>query len=929
MLDKTNVFNIPANYHFFRSLFDWAEKKFGAEISQVKFFLPNRRSCREFREVFLQKKTNTILPQIKAISDISYEDFFDFLPNLEAKENIDELLKIKTLSGSDYLFFLSQEIQKLSIFGQDLDFEQAFKIAINLQSLFDDIEREEIDLKKLEEIDDSNLSQHRLLTLDFLKNFHVQIKNSLLKKDVFFASSSQNFIIQKFVSLLEKQGSKTPIVIAGSTGSVSFSSKLIRAISQKNFVVLHGASDEDFAAENHPQFFLNRLIKFLKIEKKAIGQIAEEKFSLSPQSRQKLISLMVLPSAETLKWQEVSKYLDVENTSQDLAKNFHLIEAKNEIEEAKIIKLILLEALQNKKTSALITNNDKLAKLVKLELEQSFLPFNDTRNLSIFNSHLVNFLLLILELIESDFNSHSLLAILKNPLCAYSQDKKLLADFEIKILRQDRANSGLEGINKKLENDKILKEFFGNFCADFSEFSTFTLASQTSALVKIAQNLSKKTWQQLLEPEPAQIELFEFFEKLKTQKEITLNSKNLLSSFKTLLSQLSYFEKSDASAPIQILSTIEARLLNYDLVIIASLNEGDFPQVEAENWLGKKIKKDLGIDRVLKKSGQSAYDFCNYLSNRSVVLTRCKSSNGGVLIESPFLLKFKTICQKIGVSLNSGEKYFALLAKTNEVQSRQIKVANPKPKIEFRPKKISITDISKLLSDPYDIYAKKILQLKELEKIDFEPSYAEFGSFIHKALEEFVKNPKEENFLEKAQEIFEEYFLFSESKLIWWPKFENIFAEFVKENQRFLNLENRVEIPADVFVAGITIRGKIDRVIVNDEGGLEIFDYKTGQVPGKKDVMLGINPQLTLAALMLLEEKIASLNYWKLSSSSASEIKKICDDREEILILTAAAKAGLARLFEFFANEENGYTATDNSARSDYKNLARSEEANK
>lgn len=938
MLDKPNVFNIPANYHFFQSLFDWSEKEFGGNISGVKFFLPNRRSCREFREIFLAKKLNQILPQIKAISDISFEDFFDFLPSEDAREAIDELLKIKPLSGIDYLFFLSAEIQKQAVFGENLDFEQAFKIALNLQNLFDDIERDEIDLNKLSEIDDSNLSQHRLLTLEFLQNFHVQLKNSLLRQNIFFAGASQNFTIQKFVSLLEKHGSKAPIVIAGSTGSVAFSAKLIRAISQKNYVVLHGATKENFSEENHPQFFLNRLVNFLEIEKNALKKIAEGKFLLSDESRQDLISLLMLPSSETYKWQEISKYLDGEKVAQDLQKNFCLVEAKNEIEEAKIIKLILAQALENKKTAALVTNNERLAQLVKLELEQGFLPFNDSRNLSIFNSPLVSFLLLILELLESDFNSHNLLALLKHPLCSFGQKREILAEFEINVLRQDRVVPGLDGIRGKLVSNEKLGGFFEEFCAavwilkQVQDDGEITLAAQTKALIKATENLSKKSWSQLLQNEPAQIELFEFFEKLKTQN-IALNRLNILTTFKTLLGQISYFEKSDAAAPIQILSTIEARLLNYDLMIIASLNEGDFPEIEAENWLGKKIKKDLGIDRAQKKFGQSAYDFCNYLSNSEIVLTRCKSNGGALLIESPFLLKFKTLCQKIGVKFDLGEKYFAALAKANEVASRKIAAPNPKPKIELRPKKISITEISTLLANPYDIYAKKILQLEELEKIDFEPGYAEFGSFIHKALEEFVKNPDEKNFRKKAGEIFQQYFLAEEAILTWWPKFENIFADFSVENERFLNCENRVEIPAEINVHGIYLRGKIDRVIKNYEGDLEIFDYKTGQVPSKKDVTQGINPQLTLAALMLLSEsaenKIAALNYWKLSSSSASEIKKICDDHEEIMILVAAAKAGLAKLFTYFSDENNGYSATQNSARSDYKNLARSEESDR
>ena len=931
MLDKPRIFNIPANYHFFESLFYWLEKNFKEQLSEVKIFLPNRRSCREFQELFLAKNRNLILPKIKAISDISFEDFFDFLPNENVKRIIDELLQIKTLDNLEYLLFLSLEIRKLSIFGENLEFEQSFKIAINLQSLFDDIEREEIDLKKLDEIDDSNLSQHRLLTLDFLKNFHVQIKNSLLKKNILFAASGQNFVIGKFVSMLEEYGSKTPIVIAGSTGSVAFSKKLIRAISKNNYVILHGATDETFEEENHPQFFLNSLVSFLEIEKKSVQKISEENLLLSDENRQKLISLMMLPAKKTTKWQEISKYIDVEKAAHDLQKNFRLIEAKNEIEEAKIIALILRETWELNKTAAIITNNDRLANLVKLELTNFHLPFNDTRNLKILNSNLVNFLLLIIELVESDFNSHNLLAILKNPLCSYSLNKEILADFEVKIIRKDRINSGIEGIRDKLKDDKILEDFFREFEKKVINFNSPNLADNISALINMAENLSQKTWQGLLEKEEAQIEIFEFFEKLKNQREITTNPKNLLTTFKTLFSQISYFEKSDASAPIQILSTIEARLLNYNLVIIASINEGDFPEIESENWLGKKIKKDLGIDRVLKKTGQSAYDFCNYLSNESVVLTRCKSKGGAVLIESPFLLKFKTICRKIGVTLDSGEKYFSQLLEKNNVGSRKISTPNPKPKIEFRPNRISITEISKLLENPYEIYAKKILQLKELEKIDFEPGYAEFGSFIHKALEEFVKNSEEKNFLKKSREIFSQYFSSDEAKLIWWPKFENIFADFEKENQRFLGLKNYVEIPEELQFGKILIRGKIDRVIVDNDGLAEIIDYKTGQVPSKKDVTLGVNPQLTIAALMLLEKSfnIERLSYWKLSSSSESEIKKICDDSEEIKILTAATKAGLKRLFEYFLDEENGYLAVDVEARSEYKNLVRSEEWSK
>lgn len=926
MTDKPNVFNIPANYHFFESLLFWAEKKFGDKLNEVKFFLPNRRSCREFHEVLLKSK-HLLLPNLKAISDISYEDFFDFLPNSETKQIIDEILQTKSLSDIDYLFFLSEKIQQYGAFGENTDFAQAFKIAINLKNLFDEIEREEIDPNKFLEIDDSNLSQHRILTLDFLKKFHIEIKNSLLKERVFCDSMSNNFIVKKFTHLLENYESKSPIVVAGSTGSVEFSSKLIKAASKKHYVILHGVNDENHEEENHPQFFLNRLIKTLEISKSAIFQIKEEKFLLSPEVRQNLLSLLSLPSDQIVKWQEISKYIDSNFAKKDLAKNFRLIEARNEIEEAKLIKLALVEAVKINKTAAVITNNSKLADLLKLELQSNSMLFNDSRSRNISDLKLVSFLLLILELIETNFNSHVLLTLLKHPLSFYSQNQEMLVDFEVNVLRQDRVESGLKGIYKKLESQPSLLHFFNKFYEALGALAkinkTKPLSEIATLLILACENLSKKNWSELLVEEEAQTEIFEAFEKLKQQEKILINPSQILDSFKTILSQIKFFEKSFAFAPIQILSTLEARLLNYDLVIVSSLNQGSFPEIEGENWLGKKIKKDLGIDKTLRKYGQSANDFCNYLSNKSVILTRSKSRNGAVLIESPFLLKFRVICKKIDAEIDGGKEFFDLLDQKNRITKKVKTIPNPKPKLEFRPQKISITEVIKLMTNPYEIYAKKILKLEELKKIDFEPSHAEFGSFVHKALEEYVKNPTDANFRKKARDIFDDYFLLNESEIVWWPKFENIFDNFVLENENFSGLKNMVEIPAEVKVGNVALRGKIDRVIINEKEELIILDYKTGQIPAKSDVFSGVNPQLTIAALMLEDKPISYLGYWKLSSSSGSEIKKISDEQEEIYDLIFATQVGLKKLFKFFADEKNGYLATENYAYNPYQNLAR------
>lgn len=967
-----NVTNIPANQHFFESLLEWLSVKFSQDLSTTKIFLPNQRSCREFRELFLQKSTQSkqkkavILPNIKAISDISFEDFFDFLPNEDAKEAIDEILQIKLISGIDYLFFLSQKIQKLSLFGENLESNQALNIAINLKSLFDEIEKDEIDLDKLAQVDDSDLSMHRQITLDFLKNFHIEIRNSLIKENIFFSSSYHNFIVDKFSFCLEKYGSKSPIIIAGSTGSLSSGKKLIKAISsQKNgHATLHGLDpfSKSYQQEFHPQFLLNELMGFLDLDKKSINKIADTNLQLSCEDRLDFLSALMLPDEEVIKWQNISSHINISNITKDLESNFKLIEAKDELEEAKIIAIILAEQLSEQesldKKCAVISNNKKLTQLIKYQLQKLSLPFNDSSNLGIFNSKLVNFILLVLELVESDFSSFNLLALIKNPLFQQENRSKnpeqleaIINSFEIEILRQGRVDVGLKGLNKRLKSlkNEDLSQFLTKIRHNLSKIinleSKTDLSSYVTSLIQVIENLTTRKWNDLLSEESAQIELYEFFENLKLQNHFNIESKNILAIFRTLFSQISYFEKSDALAPIQILSSLEARLINHDLVIISSLNEGDFPEIESENWLGKKIRKDLGVDKKLKKIGQNSYDFCNYLCNPNVVLTRSLNRNNSPSICSPFLLKFDTLCKKIGIKINQGEKYFEYLKLLENSQEQKIKEStrpNPKPEMQIRPKKLAVTDISKMLSDPYSIYAKRILKLRELPKIDFEPSYAEFGNFIHKALEEYIKNP--DDF--KSNDDFEKYFIqsgfiSSQAKLIWWPKFENIFGNFLKQEKELQTQKNYTEIPVKLVIKEILISGKIDRVAIDKDELIAIFDYKTGLVPTAKSVTCGAEPQLTIAALMLIEgsiessirnlskDEIGSINYWKLSTDNKNEIKVICKKNEEIQALVAAAKVGLENLFEYFSDEENGYISAPDLQKykeNEYSHLARVKE---
>lgn len=966
---KPNIFNIASNYNFFDELFYWLQKNFGNQISEAKIFFPNRRACREFENIFLQKFGNGVkLPKIKAIADISYEDFLDSFPKSQISSIINELSQIKRLSDFDYLFFLSEEIIKAKVFGENLSLSQAFSIAIQLKNLFDEIERQEVDFGLIAEIDDSDLALHRQFTLDFLRKFYFRVRNSVLKENVFSSAAYQNFIINKLAWAVENQGLKSPLIIAGSTGSVNYSKELIKAVAKdKNgFVVLYGLNTgfTGIIDESHPQFILNELLKNLEVSKKDVVEIALEEFKICKKRRLDFISYLTLSSAQTHEWQGLEKKIDLEKLSNDFQNNLAIIEAKNEIEEAQIIALQASQAVLKNQKVAIILPDFKFVEMLKIELQKLSLQFSDARGLDLSNCKLTNLILLLLELCENNFTSATLLAILKHEYSPFLNDKNL-SDFEILILREQRISDDLRGIKNKLKSqNEELQNFFNGFLDSIESLLDIgfelDLSSYTNAIIKVVENFTKQNFVDLIAKEPALEELSKLFERLQSIKHFSILQKNSRQFFEHLFAQIKYFEKSDFSAQIQLVSPIEARLLNFDLLILTSLNQGIFPQIEGDNWLGKKIRKELAIDLTAKRVGQNAYDFCNYLSNKSIILTRSKTAAGALTIASPFILKLQMLNKKFAIEIKDLSQ--DILVKNQETYQSQItnnkylqQLQTAKPPLSARPKKLAITDISQLISNPYQIYAKRILQLRELNKIDYEPQYREFGSFIHKVLEEFVKNNQPQNFIKRAEEIFAQFFLNEEAKLIWWPKFENIFINFIEDNNALKPYKNYVEVPVKLLIKDILLAGKIDRVSFFESDEIEIFDYKTGQIPTAASVKSGDEPQLTIAALMLCfgaienadlknisPQKIRSLNYWKLSSFGEGEIKKVAKssvvsakegmintksagkkiESEEITILISAAKAGLEQLFEYFSDEKNGYFINPN-AKNEYSHLAR------
>ena len=916
-----NVYNIPSNYNFIKTLANWLKNDYNNDFSDLKIFLPNQRSSRKLRKELLNlpdfNSKNSV--KIKSFADLNIQDFYDFLPNKLCAEIISELSKIKVLNRVDAIFFICDQVKKNTIFGAQ-NFTQRYKIAKSLYQLFEDLEENQIDALQIKSIDDSNLAKHHQFTVEFFQSFYIQIKNYLIKNNLMFAGSFHNLLCNKYIEIIETQKISQNIVIAGSTGSILSSKKLIKAIKnyQNGCVILYGYQKHLNVEEIHPQFYLNELIKFLDLEKLKIVEIKNSEFINSPEIRKSFCNLVFNDYKNFENFKKSCEEIGKNNEIADIASNLEISCFDNEINEAKAIVKIINENNQKNLEIAVICNNQNLSRILKSYLNAYQVNYNDASSQSAIYLDIIGFLLLIFEIKNNEFNSHIFLSFLKHNFFVKLDNKKLIEEFEIKILRDDRLNLGREGVEAKIKNSNFA-DFFNKI------IDNLPVDNSLNSLIKAFEFFANQNFNQILSNSIAGKEIFEFFELLKQQNFYFQNIEDL----KIIFNEISYFEKSKLDSNIDILSPIEARLLNFDLIIVSSLNENDFPQIDNHGWIGAKIKKDLGVNKTLKKIGQNGFDFCNYLSNKKVILTHSKYRLGQHNVESPFITKLKTLCKILNLNIDKSQFYQRKINENLHFISQYLVPSFGNPSENYRPKNYYITDISHLISNPYFIYVKKVLKIEEFKKIDYEPSYAEFGSFIHKALEEYVKNPTNINF----EEIFEKYFLSKQAKLIWYPKFLKIFENFCEDNKEFIDNENILEESIKIDFENIKISGKVDRILIDEGQNIKIIDYKTGQVPTKKDVLCGLEPQLTIYALILSEtlfknSKIKELNYWKLTRTDGSKIIKIFNNEDEISEAILATKNGLKSIFDYFSNQRNNFFATTNEEDDYIQNLSRIKEWN-
>ncbi len=198
---------------------------------------------------------------------------------------------------------------------------------------------------------------------------------------------------------------------------------------------------------------------------------------------------------------------------------------------------------------------------------------------------------------------------------------------------------------------------------------------------------------------------------------------------------------------LQIMGMLETRNLDFENIVITSLNEGVLPQGHTHNsFIPFEIRVEKGLPTYLDKDSVYAYHFYRLLQRaKNIVLIYNNHTDGLVTGEpSRFIKQLQFEFTQKNPKLNISHK----------TVSRKIKKRNKERSIEKTPfiiqrlqkmcqKGLSATTLIDYINDPVEFYYKRVLQIQETEKVEEEISFNTRGTVVHEVLKELYST--EEN----------------------------------------------------------------------------------------------------------------------------------------------------------------------------------------
>ncbi len=356
--------------------------------------------------------------------------------------------------------------------------------------------------------------------------------------------------------------------------------------------------------------------------------------------------------------------------------------------------------------------------------------------------------------------------------------------------------------------------------------------------------------------------LFNQLGNLLQEYEYVSTLKSLFTIFKDLLSTKNVDFRGKPFSGLQLMGVLESRVLDFENVILTSVNEGVLPSGKSNNsFVPFDLKCAYGLPTYKEKDAVYAYHFYHLLQRAKNVHLLYNTESDGLNAgeKSRFLLQLELEAQEQHVI-----KSYNVAPQVPAIQ-KNLRSIKKSPGIMERIKEraaegFSPSALTSYIRNPLDFYKQQILKIREPEEVEETVAYNTLGTVVHDTLEHFYRQwlgqELKIELLEKAildtpseiEKQFKEHYtkapMSTGKNLLIFEVAKRYVLNFLRSEIKVLKKGNTIRIlqveeklKRPFLISGlnfpVNLKGTVDRV---DEfnGKMRIIDYKTGRVDQNK-----------------------------------------------------------------------------------------------
>ncbi len=845
-------------------------------LQDALILLPTRRACRQLREAFLRETGGkpAILPQMTPIGDVDEEELTLRLSAADP-ENLPDIPP--AIAPVRRKLLLARTIRKIP--GWTNSPAAALDLAAALARLIDQVHTEGLnpeDLTDLIEEEEQDLARHWQITLEYLRILWESWPAVLAERGVIDPADRRNRIIRALSTLWTKAPPQTPVIAAGTTGSIPATAELLGVIAAlpQGQIVLPGIDttldDESWDAldPSHPQATLRALLKKLNGTRQDVTLWTagpETRETRRSAARRDLIREVMRPAETIHKWQTLKADPDTDAMMRLALENLTLYQCETAHEEAQTIALILRETLERPgKTAAVITPDRKLARRIETACRRWGIETDDSGGTTLPHTRTGTFLKAVILASNTNLAPIPLLSLLKHTRAdgggqaaneSWRQDIRLL-DYE--LLRGPKPPPGIEGLRRRLSDrqhdprmirplrdpekietltrviDKLAESFAPLDALKAGQSAKFT--DWLTAHIRVAEAISAPEilWQGE-DGDAAAAWLADLLEQPDLPHD--LHAEDYAAVFDHLTRDLSIRPGFGTHPRLSILGQLEARAVQADVTILAGLNEGTWPpDPGADPWMSRPMRAAFGLPPMEQGIGLAAHDFQMGVCAPDVIMTRARRIDGTPTIPSRWLERLRAVLYATGHTLAAGPEspatHLSLARALDHVPPDETcPLPRPAPELPAAacPKRLSVTRVQSWMADPYQVFAREILRLYPLDPPEKDADQMTWGNAVHECLELFLKDydPQDpaavalDRLIETGIPILRRIYPEPQDFAFNLPRFKALAENVIAEQKDWENAgwipgdvekKGEAELTFDDLGLGLTLTARADRI---------------------------------------------------------------------------------------------------------------------